>query len=395
MKIKKYKQFNESHSSTRTHFDIIVPNDITLIKNVFKKHNYDVFLVGGCVRDSLLNVTPKDWDLVTDALPDKVIEILRNEKFVKSILETGKQFGVINVITDTDEFEIATFRKDSISSDSRHPDSVEFTDMETDANRRDLSINALYYDLDTNEIIDFVGGIDDIKNGVIRTVGNPDDRFSDDKLRRLRSVRFAARFGTRIDKETDESLTRDSSLEGISVERIRDEFLKGIKSAKSVIYFLELLNRYDLFKWILKSDVNKDFVEERDPYVLISYLLSWYKKSHTDTTSLFRKLESLLHSLTYSVDEIRKISFLSKLPLLSLSNVFILKKSQSLSGVTDEQIRKIGELFKLDSVLIDSFIQFKLSVNGDDMIKRGLKGKEIGDEIERLEIENFKKIYTK
>jgi tRNA nucleotidyltransferase/poly(A) polymerase len=385
MRIRKFKDFvlNESLNGNRIPFDIDVPNDIVLIKKVFDDNKYELFLVGGSVRDAIQGKSPKDWDLVTNATPDKVIEILKKQEFVRNILETGKSFGVVNILTKNDEYEIATFRTDSDSSDSRRPDSVEFTDIEGDYKRRDLTINSLYYDIDTKEVIDFVGGVDDIRNGVIKTVGNPDDRFDEDALRRLRSIRFAARFGSSLDSETDKSLKKNNSLEKVSVERIRDEFLKGIKSAKSVIYFLQLLDEYDMFKYIFRGVViNKEFIEERDPYVLITWLL------HNNAN-----IENVLGRMTYTLKEIKIISFLSKLSILSINSIYPLKKEQSLSGCTDDQIRVVGELFKIDKKLINTFLIYRITTSGQEVMSLGFKGADIGREIERLELEKIKKLY--
>ena len=207
--------------------NIPVPEDIKKIKDIFIKNGHKLFVVGGAVRDALLGKSPKDWDLATDAVPDKV-EAMMKGAGLKTI-PTGKAFGVINVFTDNDEFEIATFRKDL--SGGRRPDAVEFTDIQTDVLRRDLTINALFFDIDTNEVVDLVGGVEDLKNGVVRTVGNPADRFGEDRLRILRAIRFAGRFGSELDPAVEAALKKDNSLKGVSPERIRDEFLKGIKTA--------------------------------------------------------------------------------------------------------------------------------------------------------------------
>ena len=138
----------------RIKFEISVPHDILQIKDVFKKNNYKCLIVGGAVRDALLNKKIKDYDLATDAVPDKVEEIMAKAGF--KTLPTGKAFGVINVFTSEGEYEIATFRSDETSG--RNPEVKLGATIESDAARRDLRINALYYDLDTNEIIDLVGG---------------------------------------------------------------------------------------------------------------------------------------------------------------------------------------------------------------------------------------------
>jgi hypothetical protein len=174
----------------RIKYDIGIPSDILAIKDVFKKNGYKLYVVGGAVRDALLGKQPKDFDLATDAIPDKVEEIMTKAGF--KTLPTGKVFGVINVFTDQGEYEIATFRSDETKG--RKPEVKIGATIEFDAARRDLRINALYYDIDNKEIIDLVGGLEDLKNGTIRMVGNPQERFEEDPLRILRFFRFLCRF---------------------------------------------------------------------------------------------------------------------------------------------------------------------------------------------------------
>ncbi len=231
----------------RIKFDLHVPSDILAIKDVFKHNGNKLYIVGGAVRDAILGKKPKDFDLATDAVPDVVEEIMNRAGF--KTLPTGKAFGVINVFTNMGEYEIATFREDIGSSDSRRPDSVKFTDINHDVMRRDLTINALFYDIDQHEIVDLVGGVNDLKNGIVRTVGRPEERFNEDRLSILRAIRFAGRFGSELNPDVDAALKNNASLEGISGERIRDEFIKGIVSAKSVKHFLGLIDKYGLFDW--------------------------------------------------------------------------------------------------------------------------------------------------
>lgn len=360
-------------------FKMELPNDIILIKNIFKKNKYKLYVVGGAVRDALLSKIPKDFDLVTDAVPDVVEDMLHKSGF--KTLPTGKAFGVINVFTDSGEYEIATMREDIGSG--RRPDSVIFTNIETDVKRRDLTINALFYDIDTNEIVDLVGGVNDLKNGIVKTVGNPEDRFSEDRLRILRAIRFAARFGSGLDIEVDKSLSKDASLEGISPERIRDEFIKGIKSSKSVKYFMGLLDKYKLFDWILNGlNINKNFIENKDYILVLSILL----KNNNP-----KILQNKLNSLKYTVEEIRDIVFLINLLQLTPENAVQLKKMQKLTNLTNQQIENFGNYGGLDTKLLDAFLRFNLTVNGNDlMLKLNLKpGKELGDAINKAEYNKF------
>jgi tRNA nucleotidyltransferase/poly(A) polymerase len=375
------KLLSESQEIKMKH-NIPVPADIMKIKDLLKKRGHKLFVVGGAVRDALLGKTPKDYDLATDALPDTIQEILN--PFYKT-LETGKAFGIINVLTPSGEYEIATFRKDIGAG--RRPDAVEFTTIDQDVKRRDLTINALFYDIDTEEVVDLVGGIEDLKNGVVRTVGSAEERFGEDRLRILRAIRFAGRFGSELDPAVDAALKKDSSLEGISGERIRDEFLKGIKSAKSVKQFLEMLQRYNLFQWIFGPLVVKergmqslDLIEERDVPVLLAYLLV-----DNDVDTLKREL----NALKYSTDEVAQIYFLVSFKNLTPETVFKFKKAQVNSKLSNEQIHKFGQWMKMDMALVDAFLNFKLSVTGKELMDQGFIGKELGAEMEKRETQNF------
>ena len=208
----------DSDKNIRIKFNINIPEDILKIKDVFVKNNKKLFVVGGAVRDALLGETPKDFDLATDALPNEVEEMMSNAGF--KTLPIGKAFGIINVLTDNGEFEIATFREDIGSG--RRPEAVKFTTIENDVKRRDLTINALFFDLETSEIVDLVGGIDDLKSKRIRTVGPADERFNEDRLRVLRAIRFAARFNGVLDTDITNSILNNNSLTGVSKERIKD-----------------------------------------------------------------------------------------------------------------------------------------------------------------------------
>jgi tRNA nucleotidyltransferase/poly(A) polymerase len=387
MIIKEYikRKLRTMLTESRIPFKLPLPEDILQIKDVFKNNGYKLYVVGGAVRDAILGKQPKDFDLATDAVPDKVEKILAEAGF--RTLPTGKAFGVINVFTDNGEYEIATMREDSTTGDGRRPDSVKFTDINTDSKRRDLTINALYYDIDTKEIIDLVGGVNDLQQGIIRTVGNPIERFKEDKLRILRLIRFAGRFGSNLDPEADAALRKDASLEGISGERIRDEFIKGITSSKSVVQFLQMIEKYRLFDWIFRGlNINKNFISDKDPILVIASLLK-----DNDPKLIGKKL----NDLKYTVDEIKNITFLINLSKLTPDTAVILKRMQKLTSLTDDQLKKFGAQQGVNSKLLDAFIKFRLTVNGEDLMKQlNLKpGKELGDAINKAEYDNFKRLF--
>lgn len=390
MKIMNYKKILREGLvlESRIKFDISVPEDIQNIKNIFTKNGFKLFLVGGCVRDAILNKDIKDYDLATDAIPDKVEEILNKANL--RTLPTGKAFGVINVFTDQDEYEVATFRSDDSYTDGRRPDSVTFGSIENDAARRDLTINALYYDLETREIIDLVGGLNDIKNGIIRTVGKPEDRFKEDRLRILRTIRFSARFGSNLDELTDSALKVDASLDGISGERIRDEFIKGLISSKSQKHFLNMILKYKLFDWIFKGlNIDVSFInglKTNENYILlIARLLK------TNDLDILRKK---LNDLKYSVDEVKSIIFLIAMLKLNIDTAVTLKKAQQNGGVSDEVIKRFCEYESIDTKLLNAFLKFRLSVSGPEVMDMfNLKpGPEVGKTIHKIETENFKKL---
>lgn len=368
----------------RIKFDVPIPNDIIGIKDVFKKNGHKLYVVGGAVRDALLGKTPKDYDLATDATPDKV-ELMMDKAGYRT-LPTGKAFGVINVFTDDDEYEIATFRKDL--SGGRRPDAVEFTTIDQDVKRRDLTINALFYDIDTGEVVDLVGGIDDIKGSVVRTVGSPEERFGEDRLRILRALRFAGRFGSNLEPNVDAALKKDSSLEGISKERIRDEFMKGLKTSKSAKYFLGLVDKYNIWGEIFPGlSINKKYVDDKDGIVNIATLLK---------DNDVKKLRNVLNKLTYSNDEVKNIDFLIKLNDIDADDIYQLKKMQKGAKLSDKQISDYAKHNGLDTRLINAFLKFNLSVKGGKAMQRyGLTAKDkskIGQAIKDLENEKFKEL---
>lgn len=186
-----------------------------------REQGHQAYLVGGCVRDLLLAREPADYDVATDAQPDTVLRLF------PGALAVGAQFGVVLVVEEGEQIAVATFRNDGPYRDGRHPQQVSYSrDPREDVLRRDFTINGLLYDPFEKRILDYVGGEADLRAGIIRTIGNPDQRFAEDRLRLLRAMRFAARFGFRIEAETWEAIRRlHAGIEQVSRERVRDELL--------------------------------------------------------------------------------------------------------------------------------------------------------------------------
>jgi tRNA nucleotidyltransferase/poly(A) polymerase len=204
---------------------------------------FQAYLVGGCVRDLLLGREPEDYDVATDAHPARVQEL-----FASSV-NVGAKFGVILVVGEGAQVEVATFRSDLGYSDGRHPDRVEYSSSpEQDALRRDFTINGMMLEPETKQILDFVGGREDLEEGIVRAIGNPDVRFREDRLRMARAVRFAARFGYAIDPQTFEAISAAARhITSVSAERLRDELTKLLTEGAARSAF-ELLDSTGLLK---------------------------------------------------------------------------------------------------------------------------------------------------
>ncbi len=209
------------------------------------KAGFVAYFAGGCVRDLVMNQPAKDYDIATTASPDQVIQL-----FDKTV-EVGKQFGVIIAVIENRHFEIATFRREGPYRDGRHPETVSFTSPEEDAKRRDFTINGLFFDPVKRKMIDYVGGKKDIEAKLIRTIGNPVERFEEDHLRMLRAVRFAASLDFKIESETWNTIKRlRNKIHSVSQERIRDELIKMFTRPNAGLG-LELLSESGLLAEIL------------------------------------------------------------------------------------------------------------------------------------------------
>jgi len=193
-----------------------------LVDNGFK-----AFWVGGCVRNLLLNLPPEDIDIATDAKPEEIIKIF------KKTVKVGMEFGVVIVFLNGIKTEVATFRSDGEYIDHRHPKQIHFSTPRDDANRRDFTINGLFYDPIKKEILDFVKGKEDLKTGIIRAIGNPLERIEEDALRIMRAVRFAVRFNFKIEPKTFKAIQENAEfLRNISADRIRIELLKMLQGPR-------------------------------------------------------------------------------------------------------------------------------------------------------------------
>lgn len=211
-----------------------------------RAHGYSAYLVGGCVRDLLLKVEPQDYDVATEARPEQVLSLWPDARLV------GARFGVVLIATEDASVEVATYRSEHDYRDGRHPAHVAFEhDPRRDAERRDFTINALLLDPENGEVLDYVGGREDLRLGLVRAIGDPEKRFREDHLRLLRAVRFAARLGFDIESETEAALVRLHPLvRDVSPERVRDEIVRILVEGQARRGF-ELLDRTGLLAEVL------------------------------------------------------------------------------------------------------------------------------------------------
>lgn len=229
-----------------------IPEEILEVAKTLKTKGFSAYLVGGCVRDKLMGRQPKDWDITTSAKPEEIVD-----NFPKTVYEND--FGTVTVINEQKEnlplalknVEVTPYRQETSYSDKRHPDEVKFCQsLEDDLARRDFTINAMAYEPFEQEIVDLYGGLKDIRDKTIRTVGSPVERFQEDALRLMRAIRFATELGFTLNIETQKSIFKNSELiKNTSVERIRDEFVKIIMSP-SPMEGISLMNACGLLRFV-------------------------------------------------------------------------------------------------------------------------------------------------
>lgn len=386
MIVKNYKLFCES---IKRDMWSIIPQSVKKLHELFKLNGKKLYVVGGAVRDFLSGDKPKDFDLATDALPDEVLSIL-GRKYRTNL--QGKAFGVVVVYTEDEPtgMEIATFREDLYDGKlgkTRNPDVI-FTTIDKDVLRRDLSINGLFYDLDKREITDLVGGISDLENKIVRMIGDPKLRIQEDPLRIMRVMRFAFRYGFQIDDDTKLAIKENKHLlKNISRERIWEEIKKSFSysNMKSFKDYLQFFNEFDMWGEVFPgSKINTDIVECDE---FTSYIANLFKFENTQT--LERKMV-----LNYKIEtEIAsKVIFLIDLLKLSPENTFDLYKKKIRCHISNSQIIDWLDTCGTHDKMFIRFIDYVPSVSAEELMSKGFKGRELGEEIKRLEIEKFKKL---
>ena len=407
-----------------------VPEYVLRVLARLSAAGHRAYLVGGCVRDMLLGVKPKDYDVVSDATPEQVARI-----FPEVIDNLGTQFGVSVIPTEGGPVEVAMFRKEEGYSDGRRPDSVKPGTLEEDAMRRDFTINGLYFDPQSGQVIDLVNGTEALNRKLIRAIGNPEARFKEDHLRMLRAVRFAARFGFSIEKRTAEAIKDLAHLiRYVSVERVAQELLKILLSSRSELG-IRLMHELNLMKFILPEvealvgvEQPPEFHPEGDVFehtCLMLRLLDQEPEAKTESLALAVLLHDIGKPPTRTVKErirfdghdqvgaemaekiCRRLKLSNKLTSRVVSlvrdhmrfrNVKQMRKAKLIRFVTQENFEELLLLHKLDCLASNGKLEnyeFCLKtlkeernrkrpprlVTGHDLIKLGLKP---GPEFKRI-----------
>lgn len=378
----------------RCPFQMTLPEDLGGLVSAFEYAGHQLYVVGGAVRDALMGKEPKDFDVATDATPEQVLAILSDIPAWRTN-EVGRSFGVVRArLHNPDlsvlcrEYEIATFRTDV--GNGRRPDSVIFSSIEEDVKRRDLTINALFFDTQRGEVVDYVGGVADIEQNVIRAVGEPAARFAEDRLRVLRALRFAARFGSKIDPATAAAIQADNTLAGVSAERVRDEFLKGLKSGLFPSAFCCLVDEFGFWPRVFPG--LRVFRSTTPATWNVAVLLAGLLRENEPGVVAKR-----LNELKYSSDEAKQVSFLLRFKDLTCKNAYRLKRASAGVELTATDLMEFSQCVGSAAdgqrwPLVDAFNRYALSVNGDVVAKDGFQGAALGAEIERRETELFSKL---
>lgn len=332
---------------------IDIPKDVMYILKSLNEKGYEAYIVGGCVRDAILNIIPKDWDITTSAKPEEV------KKCFDKTFDTGIQHGTVTAVINKNNYEITTYRIEDEYDDCRHPNKVYFTDKLTDdLLRRDFTMNAIAYHPDEG-FKDPFGGIDDIKIKTIRGVGNPSERFNEDALRMLRAVRFSAQLGFDIENETLEALKQNVSLiKKISVERIREEISKLIKS--DFIEKIPLLWETGLL-YEISSEINNKVLEEKE-----NIIKSLYYKPKDDILcwSVFLK--------GFDGEEAKKILRYIKFDLNTIKSVSKLLEYKNYDFPNnDYEIKKLANIIGKEN--IENWFKLYSLINNKELGEKGLK----------------------
>ena len=395
-------------------FKIDLPEDVKFVINQIEKNGHSAYAVGGCVRDTLLNKKPQDWDITTSALPTQV------KSFFRRTIDTGIEHGTVTVMIDKTGYEVTTYRIDGEYKDGRHPESVEFSvRLSDDLSRRDFTINAMAYN-ETDGLVDEFGGITDLNNKIIRCVGVAKDRFSEDALRIMRAIRFSAQLGFDIEDSTMKAIYELApTINKISMERVHVELGKTLVSANPERCLL--YSKTGLFKEILplidealtNKHVNKTLKALKhipDDYDLnltlrMRYALLFSSLGSESATKTLKdlKMDNVTIKLVASIIDASQTEIAETEPAIREalrrlgSDIFYLSldyqkaltlAASDLTGITNPvKLSHYENLRKMAKEIIDRgdcFSIKSLDISGNDLLEFGLSGKDIGKTLEYL-----------
>ena len=366
--------------------DINLPENVKFILKTLNNNDHEAYVVGGAIRNALLDMPIKDYDITTSAQPNEI------ESIFKRTIPIGKSFGVITVLIDDETFEVATFRVDGEYSNSRHPDSVQFTgNLIEDLKRRDFTINTLCCNHE-GRIIDLLGGVQDIKNKIIETVGDPDKRFQEDALRMVRAIRFQAQLDFSINTDTSKAIMRNSKLiEKISAERMQQELNKILMSNPLDLY---ALNYYGLLNFLIPELDICFWTNQDNPYHIYSVGMHITHSCYYVEPILHLRLAMLCHDISKpqckTIDENKRGHFYGHPEVCSETACNILKRLRY-DNITIMKVRDLVKMHNDDIPDTRKAVRRWLNKIGEEMLRDLLKVKVADAKAQNMEF-SYKKI---
>ena len=356
-----------------------IPEKIKFVLNTLTQNGYEAYIVGGCVRDSLLGLIPSDYDVTTSAKPQEILGL-----FEKTV-PTGIKHGTVTVIIENEPIEVTTFRTEGEYKDSRHPQNVEFvTDLREDLSRRDFTVNAMAFN-ETVGLVDLFGGVSDLKNKILRAVGDSDKRFSEDALRILRLFRFASQLEFTIEEKTlNSALKLQNGLKNISKERIFSELCKAV-NGKNPKAILPLIKSGGLeFLGVIKTPefATADNLDLR--------LFVFLNTSSENPIKVLKTLKAPSRQIDFA-NKLLKLQSIKIDSKEDIKNALFLTDFNGVSLFLQLQ-KEENKLKTLDEVIKNKepYLISHLAVSGEDLKELGFKGQEIGEMLERIRQEVVK-----
>lgn len=404
--------------------EIFIPKEVSFLIDTIYENGYEAFMVGGCVRDSILNLAPNDYDITTSATPQEIMNIFKDYK----IIDTGIKHGTVSIILNNNIYEITTYRIEGEYENNRRPKNVEFTsNIEEDLKRRDFTINAMAYN-EQFGIVDKFNGLEDLQKRIIKTVGNPDERFEEDGLRMIRAIRFSSKLGFSIDENTLKSIYKNAYIiKNISIERINDEFTKTLVSDNPqniiLLYKTKILENLGIhcnlngyYYKELEKDINilKSCDNNLlDRLIMLEYLISNKILKYIDKHEKYEyyceniKKVNIINNLRYSNKVINYCNDIMEYMIKDIEKIDNIVIKRYLNNIGYEKLNKVFKLKLIYNVFLDNknkaefFRQciiklneienskecYKISdldINGKILKDLGYKGKEIGEKLNFL-----------